>query len=174
MKRIIGAVLVIVAMAAGCQKKEEPKGQNPPSGNLMQTMDEIKFLQEAAKKDPGNAEIWTKLGNALMDTSRFNEAGDAYQKALDINPKDVDVRVDLGTCYRNLKEPNKAVEEYRKALQINPGHVNGHKNLAVVLAYDLRDSAQGIKEFEKALELAPNAPDAPQIRQAINELKAGK
>jgi Flp pilus assembly protein TadD len=173
MKRIMSVLLVIVAMGVACQKKE-PKGQNQPSANLIQLMEEIKLLQEAVKKEPRNPEIWTKLGNALMDSSRFNEAVDAYQKALDINPKDVDVRVDLGTCYRNMKEPNKAVEEYRKALQIDPGHVNAHKNLAVVLAYDLRDSAQGIREFEKALELAPNAPDASQIRQAINELKAGK
>jgi len=174
MKRIIGVVLVIVAMVVGCQKKEEPKGQNQPSGNLMQLMEEIKFLQEAAKKEPGNAEIWTKLGNALMDSSRFNEAIEAYQKSLGINPRDVDVRVDLGTCYRNNKEPNKAEEAYRKALELNPNHFMAHKNLAVVLTYDLRDSAQGIKEFEKALELAPNASDAAQLRQVINELKAGK
>lgn len=174
MKRVIGAVLVVVVMVVGCQKKEEPKGQNQPAGNLVQLMEEIKFLKEAAKKEPGNVEIWTKLGNALMDSSRFSEAIDAYRKALDLNPKDVDVRVDLGTCYRNNKEPNKAAEEYRQALQIDPGHVNGHKNLAVVLAYDLKDRAQGIKEFEKALELAPSASDAAQIRQVISDLKAGK
>jgi Flp pilus assembly protein TadD len=174
MKRIIGVLLVIAALVVGCQKKEEPKGQNQPSGNLMQSMEEIKFLQEAAKKEPGNPEIWTRLGNALMDSSRFNEAVDAYQKALDINPKEVDVRVDLGTCYRNIKEPNKAAEAYRKALEFNPNHFMAHKNLAVVLTYDLKDSAQGIKEFEKALELAPNASDAAQLRQVISELKAGK
>jgi tetratricopeptide (TPR) repeat protein len=174
MKRIIGVVLVIAAMVVGCQKKEEPKGQNQPSGNPMQLMEEVKFLQEAARKEPGNAEIWTKLGNALMDSARFNEAVDAYQKALGINPKDVDVRVDLGTCYRNIKEPNKAAEAYRKALEFNPNHFMAHKNLAVVLTYDLRDSAQGIREFEKALELAPNASDAAQLRQVISELKAGK
>ena len=67
-----------------------------------------------------------------------------------------------------------AVKEYKKALEINPKHLNGRKNLAVVLAYDLHDNKQAAKEFEKYLEFAPNAPDAAQIRQEIQRLKSVK
>ena len=34
-----------------------------------------------------------------------------------------------------------AVKEYRKALELNPQHLNAHKNLGVVLAYDLKDTS---------------------------------
>jgi tetratricopeptide (TPR) repeat protein len=82
--------------------------------------------------------------------------------------------VDQGTCYRGIGKFDKAVEQYRKALKIDPKFPNGHRNLAVVLAYDLHDTKEGIKEFQKYLEIAPNAPDVETIRQTIRELSAKK
>ncbi len=178
MKKAI-IILFFVYAAAGCQQKEEPKSPyqfptGPVQGGPVQVQDDVKILREAVKKDPGNVNAWIKLGNTMMDTSRFHEAIEAYQKALEIDSKNVDVRVDLGTCYRNVGRPDMAVKEYKKALEINPQHLNGRKNLAVVLAYDLHDNKQAAKEFEKYLELVPNAPDAAQIRQEIQKLKSVK
>ncbi len=177
MKKIIIASALLIIVAAGCQQKEEPKPQYEfpvgPVGSL-QAVDQIKLLKEALAKDPKNLNALIGLGNIMMDTSRFNEAIDAYQKALDIDPKNTDVRVDMGTCYRNIGKPDIAVKEYRKALEFNPQHLNGNRNLGVVLAYDLRDYAQAVKAFEKALEIAPNAPDAEQLRQEVRKLKAMK
>ena len=176
MKKIIIIFLLVIGVSA-CQQKEEPKApyQFPtgPTGPI-QAQDDLKLLKEAVQKDPGNVNAWIKLGNTLMDASRYAEAVEAYQKALDIDPKNVDVRVDMGTCYRYSGRPDKAVEEYRKALKINPNHVFGHKNLAVVLAYDFKDNAQAAKELEKVLELAPNAPDAAQVKQELQRLKTTK
>jgi len=173
MKKIIVAVMVILSVAA-CKQKEEPKGRYQfPSGPAV-SQDDTKLLEDFVKKEPGNVEAWIKYGNALMDTKRFNEAVGAYEKALAIDPKNVDVRVDMGTCYRNSGRPADAAKEYRKAIELNPRHLLAHKNLGIVLAYDLQDKAQAVKEFEKYLELAPNSEDAGQTRQTIQELKAGK
>src|SRR5512135_1149572 len=170
MKKII-IVMLVVLLAAACKQKEEPKGQYQFPTGAVQPQDDTKLLEEFVKKEPGNVDAWIKLGNAQMDSRRFNEAIDAYQKALAINPKNVDVRVDMGTCYRNVRKPDLAVAEYRKALDIDPRHLNALKNLGVVYADDLQDKAQAAKAFEKFLELAPNDPDAPQIRQIVQQLK---
>jgi len=175
MKRTVIAALIAISLVAACKNKEEPTGpQQQGQGNLMQSMEEVKFLQDLVRREPGNLDGWIKLGNVLMDNSRFGEAADAYEKALAIDPKNPDVRVDLGTCYRNSKNPLKAVEEYRKAIATNPNHVNAHKNLGVALAYDLNETSQAIAEFEKALALAPTATDAQQLRMTIAQLKGGK
>ena len=176
MKKIVVAIVLVLIAAAGCtQQKQEQKGQGAPQGAApIVSPAEMKLLEETAKANPKNADAWTALGNALMDSRRFSEAIDAYQKSLDIHPNSVDVRVDMGTCYRNIAKPERAIEEYRKALKINPNHPFAHRNSGVVLAFDLHDKAQAIKEFEKYLEIAPNAPDAGQIRQTIEQLKAGK
>ena len=176
MKKLIISVLLIFAVV-GCQKKEEPKQQfDLPSGSAgpVQSMEQLKLLKEAVAKDPKNVDTWISLGNMLMDTSRFSEAADAYEKALAIDPKNVDVRVDMGTCYRNMGNPDMAAKAYRKALELNPQHLQAHKNLGIVLAYDLKDTSSAVKEFEAALAIAPNAPDAEQLRQKIQELKASK
>ena len=177
MKRLLIAGALLVFAVAGCQQKDEskPKYDFPtgPVGNV-QSMDQEKMLKEAITKDPKNVNAWISLGNMMMDSSRFNEAVDAYQKALDIDPKNVDVRVDMGTCYRNAGKPDIAVKEYRKAIEYDPRHLHAHQNLGVVLAYDLKDYAQAVKEFETALAIAPNAPAAEQLKQEIQKLKAMK
>jgi Tfp pilus assembly protein PilF len=180
MKKLLIVSVLLVFAVAGCQQKEEskPKYDFPTgpvgAGGPVQSMDQEKLLKEALAKDPKNLNALISLGNMMMDSSRFNEAVDAYQKALDIDPKNVDVRVDMGTCYKNMGKPDIAVKEYRKALEFNPKHLHAHQNLGVVLAYDLKDYAQAIKEFEKALEIAPNAPSAGQLRQEIQKFKAMK
>ena len=177
MKKIIIASVLVIFAVVGCQKKEEPKQQYDfPSGSAgpVQSMDQEKLLKEALAKDPKNVDAWISLGNMMMDTKRFSEAADAYEKALAIDPKNVDVRVDMGTCYKNMGKPDMAVKVYRKALELNPQHLQAHKNLGIVLAYDLKDTTQAVKEFEAALAIAPNAPDAGQLRQTIQELKASK
>lgn len=86
----------------------------------------------------------------------------------------MDVRVDMGTCYRGIGRSDRAVEEYRKAIVINPSHLYAHRNLAVVLAFDLGYKEQAVKEFEEYLRLSPNAPDAYQIREEIARLKSAE
>lgn len=177
MKKLIILSVLLIFAVVGCQKKEEPKGQYEfpsGSGGAIQSMEQVKLLKEAVTRDPKNVNAWISLGNMLMDTSRYSEAADAYEKALAIDPKNVDVRVDMGTCYKNIGKPDIAVKEYRKALELDPRHLNALKNLGVVLAYDLRDPAEAIKALEKAIEIAPNAPDADRIRQEIQKLKASK
>jgi tetratricopeptide (TPR) repeat protein len=93
---------------------------------------------------------------------------------LDIDPKNVDVRVDMGTCYRKMGKPDMAVKEYRKALELNPQHLHAIKNMGIVFAYDLHDSKEAVKAFEKALAIAPNDPDAELLKQEIQKLKAAK
>lgn len=173
MKKLI-VFLLLLTVALACQRKEEPKSQSQAPAGTFHSQNELNLLQDAVKKDPGNLNAWISLGNFFMDMSRFIEAADAYQKALAIDPGNVDVRVDMGTCYRNSGKPDIAIKEYRKALEISPNHPYGHKNLGVVLAYDFKDPVQGAKELEKYLQLAPNSPDADQIKKEIQRLKAIK
>jgi cytochrome c-type biogenesis protein CcmH/NrfG len=176
-KKIIITSILLIFAVVGCQKKEEPKQQYEfPSGSAgpVQSMDQVKLLKEALEKDPKNVNAWISLGNMLMDTSRFSEAADAYEKALAIDPKNTDVRVDLGTCYKNTGKPDMAVKEYRKALEVNPQHLHALKNMGIVFAYDLRDNKEAVKAFEKALAIAPNDPDAERLKQEIQKLKAAK
>jgi len=177
MKKFLIAAVLFIFTVAGCQQKEEPKpAYQFPTGPAapLQSMAQEKMLKDAVAKDPKNVNAWITLGNMMMDSSRFSEAVDAYQKALDIDPKNVNVRVDMGTCYRNLRKPDMAVKEYRTALETDPKHLHAIKNLGIVYAYDLHDNKEAVKAFERALAVAPNDPDAERLKQEIQKLKAAK
>ncbi len=173
MKKTILMIVLVAAAISGCEQRQQPKGQPVVPGAVpMITPGEIKQLEQIANQSPKNADAWIALGNALMDSSRFPEAVTAYNKALALDPRNVNVRVDMGTCLKNSGKPQEAVEEYKKAIKINPNHVNAHRNMAVVLAFDLHNKKEAIAEFEKYLQLAPNAPDAAEIRQQVQQLKS--
>lgn len=174
MKKTILVFVLVCAVISGCEQRQQQKGVQPvvPGAVPMISPGEIKQLEQIAAQSPKNADAWIALGNALMDSSRFAEAANAYEKALAIDPRNVNVRVDMGTCLKNSGKPQEAVEEYRKAIKINPNHLNAHRNMAVVLAFDLHNKKEAISEFEKYLQLAPNAPDAEAIRQQIQQLKS--
>ena len=177
MKKILSIfTLLFIIMAFGCQQQKEQKQQTSPVSMAVPGPSpmEIEQLKAATKNSPKNAQTWISLGDALMDSRRFNEAIDAYQKGLELDPKNVNARVDMGTCYRGIGKFDNAVEEYRKAIRIDPNFPTSHRNLAVVLATDLHQNQEAVKEIQKYLELAPNAPDAGEMRQTMQKLSASK
>ena len=172
MKKIYIILVLCFTLSANCEKKEEQPFQTPMPSGIIQTNQEMQLLQDAVKQDPKNVVVWIKLGNLFMDSARYPEAIDAYEKALELDPKNVNVRVDMGTCYRRTGRADMAAEQFRKAISINPHHPFAHRNLGVVLAFDLNDKKQAIKEFEEYIKLSPDTPDSQQIMNLVTELKS--
>ena len=175
MKKILSiAATLLILTTFACQQKKEQKQQAAPMVSPGPSPMEIEQLKSTAQNAPKNAHAWISLGDALMDSRRFGEAIEAYQKGLELDPKNVNARVDMGTSFRAIGKFDKAVEEYRKALKVNPNFPNGRRNLGVVLATDLHQNKEAIVELQKYLELAPNAPDAADIKQLIQQLSLSK
>jgi cytochrome c-type biogenesis protein CcmH/NrfG len=173
-KIIVAALSFLMLVTIGCkqqERKQQPLSYSPATPPAQLPLDQ---LEQAAKMAPKTAQTWISLGNALMDAQRFGEAVDAYEKALALEPKNVPVLVDQGTCYRGTGKFDKAVEQYRKALKIDPKFPNGHRNLGVVLGFDLNRKAEAIKEFNRYLELEPPGPEADSARKALQELNSSK
>ena len=176
MKKTLIFLIILAAVGSfACKQRQEQKQQpvvyTPAAPPAQMQIDQY---QAAAKQSPKGAPAWINLGDVLMDAQRYTEAIEAYDKALALDPKNVNVLVDQGTCYRGIGKFDKAVELYQKAIKIDPKFPNAHRNLGVVLSVDLRKNAEGAKEFQKYLELQPNAPDAESIRQTVRQLEARK
>ncbi len=171
---IISALAVLAALLAGCERDAD-KPIPTTGGFAPQSLDvekEVKFLRNVLQQDPQNLQAWIKLGNVTMDAERYNEAIDAYGKALEIDPKNVNVRVDRGVCYRRVGRSDQAIEHFKKAIEIDPNHLTAYRNMGVVLAFDLNRYDEAADYFEKYLKLAPGAPDRAQIEGMIKELRA--
>ena len=149
----------------------------PITGGQQQGPDRIKLsrdiaqLEDIVKKDPNNYQALVQIGNDYFDLGEAQKSVDAYQRALAIKGDDPNVITDMGVMYRQLKDFPKAVASFRKAIAANPTHPQSRMNLGVVLMHDMNDKAGAIAAWEDFLRVAPNDPNAENIRRSIAELK---
>jgi len=167
--KVLVISICLVFLAAGCEKKEPKAG---PGGGSLGVEQELRFLQNVVKDDPNNINAWIKLGNINMDMGKYQDAVASYSRALELDPNNLEVRVDMGSCYRYMGMPEKAIGEYKKALAINPDHPFANKNMAIVLAYDMRKYSEAAEVLDNYLKKNPGDPDAAKVREEIRSLRA--
>ncbi len=67
-----------------------------------------------------NARVaYLNMGNILDDAQRFEEAIEAYQKALSISPKDDSAFYNLGIAYKHAGKPELAIAAWKKASDLD-------------------------------------------------------
>lgn len=121
---------------------------------------------------PEDAVAWSELGNLYFDAHRPLEAIDAYERALAIRPGNADVMTDLGIMYREVGRPDEALGRFRQAQAIMPGHLNSIFNEGVVLYYDLGRKGEGLRAWQRLLQLQPDArtPDGQPVSELLRQL----
>lgn len=184
-----GLLLVALSFSAGVlvqgQLAGTPKPVSPvpppislatPQGGLdrLALMQSIQQLKGHLAHAPEDLEARLQLGNALFDSESFTEAAVHYRLFLEKHPENPDVRTDLGTALHRSGLNEEAVREFRKAIEYAPRHLNAHYNLGVVLANELHDQAGAAQAWKRVLELAPNSPQAAQVRLSMPQLQAGR
>jgi len=175
---VVGLVIMIFTGSTGSSGGPGGSGAPAPiTGGQQQGPDRIKLsrdiaqLEDIVKKDPKNYQALVQIGNDYFDLGEAQKSVDAYGKALAIKDGDPNVLTDQGIMYRQLKEFPKALAAFRKAAAASPTHPQSRKNIGVVLMHDLNDPKGAIAAWEDYLRVAPNDPDAENIRRSIEELK---
>jgi cytochrome c-type biogenesis protein CcmH/NrfG len=173
--------LVIMIFTGGTGSTGNPGGSGAPApitGGQQQGPDRIKLsrdiaqLEDIVKKDPKNYQALVQIGNDYFDLGEAQKSVDAYGKALAIKDGDPNVITDMGVMYRQLKDFPKALAAFRKAAAASPTHPQSRMNIGVVLMHDLNDPKGAIAAWEDYLRVAPNDPNAENIRRSIEELKS--
>jgi cytochrome c-type biogenesis protein CcmH/NrfG len=179
---IAGLVVgVIIMNFSGPSGSGAPAGGSgapaPITGGQQQGPDRVKLSREIAqaeeivRKDPGNYQAWVQLGNDYFDLGEAQKSVEAYTKALAIKDGDPNVLTDLGVMYRQLKDFQKALAAFRRAAASSPTHPQSRMNIGVVLMHDLNDPKGAIAAWEDYLRVAPNDPNADNIRRSIEEMR---
>lgn len=145
-------------------------GQQPGPDRIKVSRD-IAQLEDIVKKDPKNYQALVTIGNDYYDLGEAQKSVDAYNRALAIKDGDPDVLTDMGVMYRQLKDFPKAVAAFRKAIAASPTHPQSRMNLGVVLMHDLNDPKAAIAAWEDFLRVAPNDPNAENIRTSLEQLR---
>jgi Flp pilus assembly protein TadD len=104
------------------------------------------------------AEAHSKLGSALLQKGREDEATSQFQEALELNPNLANVQSDLGNLLLQKGRVNEALTHYEAALELQPGNAYFLNNLAWVLATcpnpEVRNGARAVELAQKAERLS--------------------
>ena len=76
----------------------------------------------------------------------------------------------IAAIYRASMMYKKAEEEYLKALAMDPKDAGVHYNMAILYDDNFKDKKKAKLHYEKFLELAPEDPDAPKVREWLSSL----
>lgn len=104
-----------------------------------------------------------------MAKKDFETASTSVVRALEINPGEAEAWYMRGLLLGYQEKVEEAIESFKKCLELDAKHVYAHYHLG--LAYSqIKRKDLAILHLQKFLELAPNAPEAEQVRKLLNTL----
>jgi protein O-GlcNAc transferase len=122
--------------------------------------------RQALAVNPGYAEAFNALGNALGLQGKHGEALASYQDAIRLKPDYAGAYNNLGGVLHQQGNLADAVACYRKSIALKPGYPGAHTNLGIALTY-LGEVEAALESYRVALSLDPNDVDAHSNRLLI-------
>lgn len=134
-----------------------------------QLLDEQRFDDAAARltaltaRCPDLKEAYVTLGNALVGATRYNDAINAYGKAIQIDANFASAYLGRGWVRWFTQDLDGAVDDYRNLVRIEPGNLQGYLELERVL-YELDRPDDVAAAWETAAQANPDWQIAPGRR----------
>ncbi|WP_367343375.1 tetratricopeptide repeat protein [Methanomethylovorans sp.] len=130
----------------------------------------IKAAQDTTKRTESatlnDAEVWYSKGRDLYELGTYEEALQAYQKAIEIKSDHPYAWNNKGVVLHDLNKKVEALEAYEKAIEIKPDLADAWSNKGAILK-DLGRYEEALKACEKAIEIKPDYPYAWYNKGAI-------
>ena len=111
----------------------------------------VKVYEAALKRSPFRDDIYISLGNLHFSEERYDEAVEAYEKAVKIWPSS-DNHYALGQAYMNTGRHSEADREFNKVLRMEPDRPNGNYGLGLNFSRQGRYE-DAVVQFKEAVRL---------------------
>lgn len=115
-------------------------------------------LLAGLREAPAGAAAYMQHGARAREAGRYDEAVDAYMKAVELAPRDAAARRDLGLVLSEAGRLDAAIAQYREAARLEPDKALTRFSLGLLLK-DSGDMEAARRELEKAVELEPEHRD---------------
>ena len=126
---------------------------------------------DANAADSIRAEARFRLGAIFNKQNRFADAVPQFEEALKIQPNMVMAHMQLGGALLQLKRLAEAESELKTAYELG-GRSAGAAQLLLGETYHMQGKYDlAIQAFERYLKDVPSAPNAAQVREAIDRMK---
>jgi len=127
-------------------------------------------LRKVIQLDPADTDTKILLGSLLIEEGKVDE-GKAMIDALPPGAvKDPAVYTNLGIIFMNKKRPEEARAYMTRAIEIDRAIAESYyyRGLANIQA---KKNAEAKVDFQKYLELAPNGPEAKEVKEMLQALR---
>jgi len=130
-------------------------------------------FRASTQLDPTYPEPFKALGDLFMSAPRrlYDQAVEAYQKALELRPFYAEAYVGLGDARAAKGEVDGAVAAYQRALLYNPANPKVHLSLGKIYYAEKGLYYEAVAAYKKAVELDPQFLDA---RMGLGEVYEDK
>lgn len=154
---IVGVVGVVLKTSPVKEVQQLPpqRQREIPLSPQVDLSQEIQMLEERVQNDPGNPDAWSQLGDVFYRDQRYDNAVEAYTKALNLRPARTDVLIKLGNAHFDRGANEGAIEAYSKALSIDPKNADVLTDLGI--AYRRAGNPnRAVEAFRKAAQMDAN------------------
>ena len=124
----------------------------------------IALFEQATRHDPEYVNAWAALGGAYGLKGSFLSLPDLVERAMEterrailIDPDFADAHSWLGAALLQLGRTDEAIAEMREAVRLDPQNGQAYQGLARALWVGKGDFAGAIPNFERSIELNPEA-----------------
>jgi len=129
----------------------------------------IVYFNKTLELEPDDPMTFFNLGMTYENKKEYTRALEYLQKSLDLDSTSVNTRSRMANIYYGLGEFRKAIDLNQKIMLISPQEALPYVNIGNYYIFQ-RDTASGIRYYEKAVELgAP--PDAARFLANYYKMK---
>ena len=128
----------------------------------------IYYYTRAVENDDTFATAFFNLGSVYWAKGEYAMAKEAYLKAVQIQPDMIAARYNLALICRELKEKSAAMEQLQILLKDHADYAPARYLLGMLYADDPATVGLAKDQYKAFLELAPNDPAAPVVRNWID------
>lgn len=115
----------------------------------------LKNLERISHLEPAFASAHSSRGTIYLELRQWNQAEEAFQKAVEVAPSDYRYHLGLGWFYLQTDRATEAITPLQRAVELKPEDAEAHAFLgeAMRLTGNIEDSTV---QLQKALALVPN------------------
>jgi tetratricopeptide (TPR) repeat protein len=130
-------------------------------------------FRASTQLDPTYAEPYKALGDLFLAAPRrlFDQAIEAYTKAIELRPFMADAHVGLGDAKAAKGDTDGAISAYQKALGLNPVNPRVHMSLGKIYYSEKGLYYEAVTAYKRAIEFDPTSVEA---RMGLGEVYEDK